>query len=229
MNELIAKITSDSSVAIRSHNPQESLSQNLYAINWFNASPAWLYHLYNKLASRSVIKVGGRPLFKANVTESLLSDKGKRQILLVVKYPDGNAFKKLLESTYFKLVSVLRIMAVKRFTFSFTKPIGDIKIEQRYACYALHHFNNRDLDTLLPRIRTELEDIDIIYAGSTFAHLYRQTKGKKEVLLKNVVDRLVIFGSSSEERLKKVLQSDRYLSHYDKQAPGYISLINRIF
>ena len=229
MNEIIAKISASSSVAIRSTEAKNDLSQPLYAVNWFDASPAWLYHLYNKLASRSVYKIGGQPLFKATVKDSILSDKGKRQILLIVKYPDGNAFKKLLESTYFKLVSILRIMAVKRFTFSFTKPEAKLNLKQKYKAYALHHFDNRQLSEVLEGLKNEQSDVDIIYTGQTFAHLIRQSKGEAEVPVRNIIDSVIIYGGTSEEALATHLKSEKYLAYFDTENPGYISSINRIF
>ncbi len=229
MNELIAKITSNSSVAIRSNDAAEGLDQPLYAVNWFDASPAWLYHLYNKLASRCVIKVGGLPLFKATVNDSLLSDTGKRQILLIVKYPDGNAFKKLLESTYFKLVSLLRIMAVQRFTFSFTQPQGNVQLGESYNYYALHHFDNRGLHKVLPHQTKNGIDVKVLFAGNTFARLHRLSKDKADIPIRNVVDKLIIYGASSQEELENYLLSKEYLSHFDIEKPGYISSLNRIF
>ncbi len=228
MNELVAKITASTSVAIRSNHPDYDLSNPLYAVNFFDASPAWLYHLYNRLASRSVRKIGGRPLFKGIVLDSILSDTGKRQILLIVKYPDAIAFKNLLESTYFKLVSILRIKSVQRFTFSFTKPQDDLNFDHEYKYYAIHHFGNRVISDVLKGIRNTKDDIDVVYAGKTSAHLFRQNKVTPDAQVESMIDNLIVYGSSSQEKLKSLLQSAEYLRRFDNEDPGYISTINRV-
>ena len=229
MNELIAKITSNSSVAIRSHDAEGNLSQPLYAVNWFDASPAWLYHLYNKLAGRSVIKIGGKPLFKATVKESLLSDKGQRQILLLVKYPDGKAFKKLLESTYFQIVSLLRMKSVQRFTFSFAKPEGEVKFKSNPKHYAIHYFNADDLNGVLKESEKSLNGLEVLYAGQSFAQLYRQEEGKADQVIKSVIDCIFIYGAATEEVICETLTSNEYLQHFNSDDPGYIASLNKIF
>ncbi len=229
MNELIAKITSSSKVAIRSADAVDSLSQPLYAVNWFDASPQWLYHLYNRLAGRSVVKIGGQPLFKATVKDSLLSDKGKRQILLLVKYPDGQAFKNLLESTYFKIVSLLRIKSVQRFTFSFTKPASAFVGKTNHSHYAIHYFKDGDLNEVLSASEDSRNGLEIIYSGQTFAHIYRQEKGKPDEVVKSIIDNIIIYGAASEEGIKKKLTGKEYLQHFDSENPGYIATLNKIF
>ena len=229
MNELIAKITSSIRVAIRTQEPHESIAQPLYAVNWFDAHPQWMYHLSNSLAGRSVIKVGGKPLFKATVQESLLSDEGKRQIILLVKYPDGHAFKRLMESTYFKMVSLLRIKSVQRFTFSFTKPSGPINFDSDHQCYALHYFNSDDLDSALNTAQSSLNGLEVLYAGKSFAHLYQKVDGRADEIVENIINCIIIYGGDSQEQMNKTLTSEAYLSQFNAEELGYIASLNKVF
>ena len=141
MQTISANITSSTDVIIRSEFEEHSLDKQLIAVNWFDTRIEWLYHLYNYLASRSVLKVGGRPLFKAKTVNDIRSNNGKRSIMLIVQYPDGTAFKQLLESTYFKIVSLLRMRAVKSFTFSFTHAVVKPDFKRKFAHYIIHHFD----------------------------------------------------------------------------------------
>ena len=88
--EIRGKVTSKVDVLIRANQMDVDLNQSFYAINWFDTRIEWMYHFYNFLASRSVIKVGGRPFFKAKVKEVLLDEsQSKRDLLLIVRYPNG--------------------------------------------------------------------------------------------------------------------------------------------
>ena len=225
MNSITAKITSSLDVIIKSEQESEGLNQELIAVNWFDTRVEWLYHLYNKLASRSVFKVGGSPLFKSKVVEDLSDEEGKRMILLIVKYPHGMAFKKLLQSTYFKLVSLLRIKAVKKFTFSFTKAIVKPNFSEIKSHYLVHHFNDRtDLKELLDFIDRESKDLTVNYAGYSFAYLNRKEKGKELKQISSIIDNILIISSNNKENLKIFKKSK-----LEKKLHGYSGLMERIF
>ena len=94
----------------------------VYAINWFNTRSALVYDFYNFLAVRSVRKIGGGPFIKCKLEKTLIDDDTlRRDVLLIVKYPSLVNFRRMLESTMFQLVSLLRTAAVSDFTFGFTK------------------------------------------------------------------------------------------------------------
>ena len=188
-----------------------------------------MYNLYNSLAARSVIKVGGKPLFKASVKKSLLSEDGKREILLMVRYPDGHAFKKMMETTYFKLVSLLRIKAVKRFTFSFTKPYVDKGFDPAHDHYALHYFEGGDPTSLLKAMKNAIVGVEVLFVGKSFAHLYRREDGKEDEVVKSMVECIIIYGSDSEERMADFLTSEEYLRFFNPEDRGYIASLNKIF
>ena len=90
----------------------------LFAINWFNTRVLWLYNLYNLIASRSVFKIGAKVFFKGRVSRTLLgSPERARQMLLVVNYPNGERLLDMLASRFFQVTSLLRMAAVKDFSF----------------------------------------------------------------------------------------------------------------
>lgn len=93
------------------------LDEPLFAINWFRAKRPRVYELYGALAARSVFRTGGKLLFKGVVTETLQGDAGGRDTLLIVNYPSAKSFLDLLSGRFFQLVSPLRMMAVRRFSF----------------------------------------------------------------------------------------------------------------
>ena len=132
-SEIRASVTKSTDILIRGINADINLKEPFYAINWFSTKREWLYHFYNFLAARSVIKIGGKAFFKAGVGETIIDDSGngKRELLLIVRYPGGLQFKSLMESTYFKMVSILRILSVRKFTFGFTHKIEADKTSQK--------------------------------------------------------------------------------------------------
>ena len=121
-NEIQCKLTKSTTVLIRAKTPEIALDEPLYAINWFSTKVAWLYHLYNLLASKSVAKVGGKGFFKGEITQTVLDEaQVARTLILIVRYPSGHQFKALMQRSYFKLVSLLRLQSVKDFSFGFTQ------------------------------------------------------------------------------------------------------------
>jgi len=231
MIEIFAKINNKLSIVIKSEKENHSLQQKLIAVNWFDTRIEWLYHLYNILASRSVIKIGGQPLFKAKVSEDIVSGEMKRNILLLVKYPNGNAFKNLLESKYFQLVSLLRIKAVERFTFSFTKALINTNFEQTNIEYAIHHFKGKvDLEKLLEAISRKLgKNIVIEYASYSFAYLNRKQNESSLEQVPSIIDNILIYSSDEKGRLKEWLSTDTYKNMFNSDFNNYVGILNRIF
>ena len=174
MNEIRAKVTGKVDILIRATQPEINLQEPLYAVNWFSTKVEWLYHFYNLLAIRSVKKIGGRAFFKAQVKETILDDaNSKRSLILIVRYPGGENFKSLMESTYFKIVSVFREMSVSKFTFGFTHKIEsdtNSKLENGLQ-YAIHHFKfNANVYDVLEEVKRMLpESVSIKYAGNVVA------------------------------------------------------------
>jgi len=120
-----ATIVASTTVRIERLNNNSAWEHPVHAINWFDTRLLLLYNFYNLLAGRSVARVGGTPLVKGKLISRIVgTDASQRQILLLVRYPSPAQFKTMLESTYFKLVSVLRGLAVKNFTFCLSHAQG---------------------------------------------------------------------------------------------------------
>lgn len=111
------KITPGIRAYMESLGDEAWLDEPIYAINWFRAKRPWAYELYGALAAKSVFGTGGKLLFKGTVAETLLGDAAGRDTLLVVNYPSAGSFLDLLSGRFFQLVSPLRMMAVRRFSF----------------------------------------------------------------------------------------------------------------
>lgn len=155
-DHITARISQSLQVHITATKPDARLDLPTYALNWFDTRSLCLYNTYNFLAASSVLSIKGLPFFKARVNQVLQgSDESRRDVLLIVRYPSAHAFKRMLESRYFQVVSVLRIVAVKHFTFAFSqrKDIDDqqqgltaednqrIRIKPAKS-YVVHHFQS---------------------------------------------------------------------------------------
>ena len=227
MKELTAHVTKSTKIIIKSQSGQ--LDEKIIAVNWFDTRIGWLYNIYNLLAARSVFKVGGQPLFKGKIIEDITGRKGRRDLLLIVRYPNAVAFKTLVESTYFKVVSLLRINAVKRFTFSFTQPYLKPKFKIKRAHYLIHHFtSDTDMAKPLESILKEEQNIEIIYSGSSFAYLFQKNeKGEKQVPA--IVDNIAIYSSDERSLLVDYINSENYKNQFVEGQFGYAGLLKRIF
>ena len=231
--EIRAKVTSKVEVIIRTNQPNVNLDEPFYAINWFSTKTEWIYHLYNALAGRSVRKIGGLAFFKGKVTETILDDlKTRRDLLLIVRYPGGQNFKQLMESTYFKMVSIFRVLSVSKFTFGFTHPlerVNDSKKEDGLH-YAIHHFkSNKNKMEVLETLQQILpKNISIKYAGHVIATLNSQEKNKPIHQIPNLMDGLYIFQSTDKESLRNFFSTENYKTFLETLESSHISLLNRI-
>ena len=233
MEELKTKVTKSTDILLRAKDKGINLNDPIYAINWFATKAEWMYHFYNKLANKSVVKIGGKALFKGKVTETILDEyNGDRDLILIVQYPSGPQFMKLFESLYFKLVSLIRILAVKNFTFGFThkQHFNESSQLEDGLHYALHHFKAEkispeffsDLSTLLNDHAT------IKYSGKMVAHLFSKEKNQPEEAIESIMDGLIILESESEEELRKIIQSEGYKKLTEPLDASYIGLLKRI-
>ncbi len=106
------------SITAEIHGELNEVESPLFAINWFDTRVAIIYHLYNLLAASRVFKIGGKVLFKGKCEQAISGNEElARHYLLIVNYPSGHRFLELLGDKLFQLMSVLRIAAVKRFSF----------------------------------------------------------------------------------------------------------------
>jgi uncharacterized protein (DUF1330 family) len=204
----------------------------VYAINWFNTNRLWLYNFYNLLASVSVKKVGGKAFFKGRVQEVLAGDDSLgREVLLIVHYPGTEQFIHMLENTYFKLVSMLRLLAVKQFSFGFTQRTDSgtetADCEQNKT-YAIHHYRaTEDLTSRLAEIIQEHHG-EVCYAGRISALLYSGDQQQTKEQVPCLMNGLVLLRAESHEQIKKIIAHDRYQTISRQCDSSFVAILNRI-
>jgi len=232
-NEMVGNVTGKMKAIIRANHESTDLNTTFYAINWFSTKIEWMYHFYNFLATRSVLKVGAKPFFKGKVSKTFLDENDTgRELILIVKYPGGQNFIKLMEDTYFKLVSIFRILSVKNFTFGFTKKESldnNSFLEDRLS-YAIHHFKMVDIDQSFFEKFNQLvnHNIQIKYAGFMVAQLYSQKVPAPAEAIPNLMDGLVIFEAQSEELIQEMFNSEVYQNLIKELDSSYIGFLDRI-
>ena len=231
--EMRAKVTGKIDVLIRATQPDVNLDEPFFAINWFSTKVEWLYHLYNFLAVRSVRKINGVPFFKGKVTETILDNgKGRRDLILIVRYPSGKNFMALMQSTYFKMVSIFRILSVSKFTFGFTHKIesDDISTKEDELYYAIHHFkSDKKREEIFQQLQQILPaEIAIKYGGHIIATLNSQKANKSVEQIPKLMDGVYIFQSPDETNLRDFLTSEVYQNFIGNLQSSHISLLNRI-
>ena len=234
-SEIRANVTKSTDVLIRGISPDINLTAPFYAINWFSTKREWLYNFYNLLAGRSVIKIGGKAFFKAKVSDTIVDEtgNGKRDLLLIVSYPGGLQFKSLMESTYFKLVSIFRVFSVRKFTFGFTHKIEAETTSQKSdnLHYAIHYFKVSQGSTeTIQKIKELLpQHIVVKYAGNTIANLFKHEKDKEAEQVPNLMSGLVLLQAGKEEDLRNLFHSEAYKEILKQSGHNFIGLLNRIF
>ncbi|MBW2277873.1 MAG: DUF1330 domain-containing protein [Deltaproteobacteria bacterium] len=101
------------------------LDRPLYAINLLDRRRPWAYELYGALAVRPLGRAGGRVLFKGHRTRMLEGDPSTdRETLLLVRYPEAQAFLGLVQRPIFMALGLLRQLGLKRFLFGFAERLG---------------------------------------------------------------------------------------------------------
>ena len=227
-----ATIVGNNRVRIERINSQCDWDESVHAINWFDARQLQLYNLYNFLASRSVVKVGGSPVFKGRLlSRHLGSDEDERQVLLLVNYPSPKQFKNMLTDNYFKLVGVLRTLAVKRFTFCLSHSIGRENIPKKSAemeTYGVHHFRG-DKNTLeLIRAALTESSANIAFSSLKSHQLSTVSRDKDPVMVPVIMDGIVLFRCENETMLNDIVSTDQYQKSLQHSQSSYIGLYQRI-
>jgi len=233
-NEVIqAKITNNISVFIQSVDQKFSLNQPVYAINWFNTRMLWLYNFYNLLAAISVNKVGGKPFFKGRVKKTLYgSDEFRRDILLIVNYPGANSFKNMLENTYFKIVSLLRMLAVKEFTFGFSRRT-DLRNNKVSPCdngaYAIVHYRGEsNIDKKISLITVKM-GIDICFSGRITSLLFSGNESEVKEQVPCLMEGVFVLKADTNLQLEKALSTDEFQTIIQQTISSFVATLERIF
>jgi uncharacterized protein (DUF1330 family) len=223
-----AKITKSTSVFIRSSDPDYSLAKPVYAINWFNTRFLWLYNFYNMLGSVSVKKVGGTPIFKGRVKTVLHGEADhRRDVVLLVNYPAIENFRQMLESRYFQLVSVLRMLAVKEFTFGFSKPtikVSGFTATNENKVYAMHHYQG-DIDIAESVVKIiENSSVGIFYSGRITSLLFA---GDEQVPC--LMTGMILLEADNEDQIEAIMADKAYMGIVEETKSSFIATLSRVF
>ncbi len=226
------KILANSYVYIMSTNGNESFDQPVYAINWFNTRMLWLYNFYNLVASVSVRRVGGSAFFKGRVEKVLIGDNSdRRDVLLVVNYPSPKQFLAMLGSRYFLLVSILRMLAVKQFTFGFTSRTDSDKPSSQASkpsAYAVHHYrSDQDIAKQL-EIITDNADVDIFYAGRISALVSSGNNHKAGEQIDCLMDGIILLKSKTTAQISALIQQEDYQLVINQTRKSFIAILSRM-
>lgn len=231
-NVIQAKLPGRNRVYIKRTDDGPSFDEPVYAINWFDTKARLIYDFYNLLAVRSVKAVGGAPYFKGRLKKILHGEEEhRRDVLLVVRYPSLRNFKSMLESPFFLLVSLLRVLAVRDFTFGFTKRCNegpDLAPRVLTSAYAVHHFKGNSSARKEIEELCEENNVKQLYAGAMGAFL---STGDIETIGDQVpclMDAIVILKAENQEHLEKFIRSDPYQATIGKTSSSFIGIYERV-
>ncbi|MEP1231318.1 MAG: hypothetical protein ABJG88_11635 [Litorimonas sp.] len=208
----------------------------VYAVNWFNTKSNMIYDFYNHLAVKSVRKIGGEPFFKARHVKTLHGSVDEtRDVLLLVRYPALTNFRTMLESTTFQIVSLIRMAAVKDFTFGFTKrgdkgaalvPLNED--DKGKVVYGVFHYSGiQDIDLFLSKLMPETS-AEIFYTGTIRAHIATGETYDVATQVPCEMDGLVIFKSDTPKDLESLPQNTVFKSLTTQANRSFFGLYTRI-
>lgn len=233
------QIRSKISIVLEPIGLKQSPGQPLFAINWFNTRLAWLYTLYNYLAAIPLIRAGASVFVKARLRKTLQGEEAdSRNLLLVVNYPSGERFLDLLGNRFFQLISLLRILAVKDFSFvlhkrldgsELLKPIGQGHDSAR--AYAVHHFNSSaPLEEELPAIAALIasHNVSLRFGGEKAATVAIENSQGQSQLMPFVTHKMLLYEATSYHELEAFLTGQTYQKFCAGLDSSFIGTLNRI-
>ena len=226
-----AKIAGKSYVQIDRLDNTLSWSEPVHAINWFNTRFMPLYNFYNLVAARSVTRVGGKPIFKGRLTKHITGDnKDLRTVLLLVRYPSPVNFKNMAENLYFKVVSLLRAMAVQDFTFCLSRVTQTDSVPATLdatVSFAAHHFRG-SADTIdKVQVLADASSVMLDFA-SVKTHVLSSGGGKGTTAIESLMDGLILLSAPDTAELESLFASVEYKHIIDQTESSFIGLFKRL-
>ena len=213
----------------------DDINGPLFAINWFDTRLAFVYHFYNLIAAQRVFRVGAKVMFKGKCQQTIGGDSEMaRQFLLIVNYPSGTRFMDLLADRIFQLMSVFRIMAVKRFSFVFHKrreihqtpePGQSFNFKDFYAVL---HLKKPTAGTFEDRL-SKLDGIatshgsEIFFAGSmTGQVVLTKISSGEEDPMPFITDSTILFKTPNQQAMTELFESTE-MQELLSAEPGYFA------
>ena len=229
--QISINITSRILAVITSTDSGWPLRNPVYAINWFDTKSLPIYNFYNFLAARSVRAVGGHPIFKGRVTRVLHgSNDDRRDVVLIVNYPSPQCFLNMLKTRYFMLVSVLRMLAVKQFTFSFTRPTSTPNSENDadfVQTYLIHHFRGDDISSELLAL-SEKAGLRILYSGTLSARISSGSVNETERDINCLMDGVAILQAENDSVIDDLVASADYQAIILRTSSSFVGRMDRL-
>ena len=207
----------------------------VYAINWFNTKSSLIYDFYNSLAVGCVRKIGGAPFFKGRHVKTLYGrEEDERDVLLVVRYPALTNFLTMLESKVFQGVSIIRMAAVKNFTFGFTKradkgaDLSPMTPNEDTAFYGVIHYSGAGTIDKSLALLSAGPAVEIFYSGNIRAHIKTGQSSAEAAQVPCVMDGVAIFKSADAQALEQLVEHEAFVSLTAQAETLFFGLYNRI-
>ena len=232
-NSLKRQLTKSISIEVIPVNGKLEITNRVWAINWFNYKSKWLYTLYNKLAAKFVIRVGGQLLFKGHNQKTLLGEASfARQTLLIVTYPSVKIFLDMLLIKAFQLVSLLRVKAVKDFVFGFTKRVDYYEtiatpLLDTNLLYLVYHSQGTINQGLIVEL-AKSNGMKTFFSGQKIAQIERSEVGKEPVLAPFFMDGIMVFVSETEKDILSFVESNDFTKMIEANSNNYAAIFTRI-
>lgn len=206
------------------------IEDRIWAINWFDLKVKWMYSLYNRLASKYVMQVGGQLFFKGYHKQTLFGDETlARQTLLIVTYPKITHLLEMIMIKAFQLVGILRIMAVKDFVFGFTKRMDAYTdtntpmLNTNNAYLVFHYQGGIDLEKISQLVKEH--ELNLFFHGKKSAQLKQLHQGKADVLVPFFMDGILIVEGGDEEKIRTFALSSEF---QEMNTTSYAALFERV-
>ena len=223
------QVTSKMQLVLRGD--EKHLTDNLFAINWFDTSPAWVYHLYNSLALGRLKKAGGKALFKGRILRRLSGDESlARQHLLIVNYPSADHFLNLVSDKLFQVISLLRMLSVRRFSFVMHERIDSatntVEPSEPSTFHAVLHFHSNTPESVVRQVETAATAASarVVFSGHEAVHVHSESGDTKNAM-DYVTPNTIVFAAASENDLDSCFQSNEMqdaLKQTDKHFAGLL-------
>jgi len=161
-------------------------------------------------------------------------------VVLIVRFPSIKNFKTMMDSRYFQLVSIIRGIAVKQFTFGFSSRLDThdvtnslpISKNDNEGVYAIHHYRNRDNnDEITEQVRelAKAAEVDLFFSSKVSARLYAQQGDKEPSAVDTIMDGCLILQAQTDIDIENLIASDEYQAQIATTQSSFIATLNRIF
>ena len=156
-------------------------------------------------------------MFKGRLLKQTAGDEAlRRSTILLVHYPSVSAFLNLMGNRYFNVVGLLRLLAVKDFTFGLTQPVSGNEFNDNPI--NVEEYVVRFGDVLSLQESGEIPIAGLMYSGKTVATL---TTGDSQNIKEDVdciIERISLqeadAGAEASQDTRTSIQGDTAVSSH---------------